>query len=131
VHIRQNDTRIVQTEAGQPLFRIEMTGAQGYCYYNEKTHKDKAQIRPTFRITRLSDSDVTDIHFSYYLETVRGPSRYLGRKTFFETVTLADGEPDLEIIATGGELIIPEPGTYELDVFAGLNARKVDSEYKD
>jgi major membrane immunogen (membrane-anchored lipoprotein) len=129
-HLRQNDIKITQFEADQPLFDIRLIGYDGYCYFNEKTNKHKAVLKPRFQITRLSDSDVTDIHFSYYLETVEGPAKYIGKKTFFETLSIAEGQTDLTYTGANREIIIPEPGTYNLDIYIGLYAHLTDSEFK-
>lgn len=130
VHIRKKDVSIVQTAGYQKLFSIEATGYEGFCYFNEKVEKDRAVVKPTFRITRLVDSDVTDVHFSYYLETVEGPVRFLGRKTYFAEAYIPQGVGAVDYTADFGELTIPEPGTYDLDIYLGLNASRYDSEYK-
>ena len=65
VHIRQNDTKIVQIDEYHELFTIEAVGYEGHCYYNKKLGKDKAVVKPKFKITRMEESDVTDVHFSY------------------------------------------------------------------
>lgn len=131
IHIRNKDFRITQSEASRKLFAIEAVGYDGYCYYNEKTEKNKAVIQPRFKITRLNPSDVNDVHFSYYLETAEGPEQYLGKKTFFAEAKLVPNEKELMFTDRKRELIIPEPGTKDLDVYMGLYARKIDSESKN
>ena len=112
------------------LFSVKAVGYEGFCYFNEKVQKDRAVVKPRFRITRLEDSDVTDVQFSYYLETVEGPEGFLGKKTYFASVNVPQGVNEVEFTADIGELSIPQPGTYNLDLFLGLVANGYDLEYK-
>ena len=61
IHIREDDVKIVQKEDYQELFEIKAVGYEGFCYFNEKVEKDRAVVKPKFKVTRLSDSDVTDV----------------------------------------------------------------------
>lgn len=130
VHIRHDDVKIVQKENYQELFEIKAVGYEGFCYFNEKVEKDRAVVKPKFKVVRLSDSDVTDVQFSYYLETVEGPTSFLGRKTYFASANIPVGVNEMEFTADAGELTIPVPGTYDLDIFLGLIANAYDLEYK-
>ena len=130
VHIRQDDVKIVQAADYRELFAIKAVGYEGFCYFNEKLQKDRAVVKPRFKITRLGESDVTDVHFSYYLETVEGPEGFLGKKTYFASVNISEGVDEVEYTADIGELSIPQPGTYNLDLFLGLIANGYDMEYK-
>ncbi len=130
VHIRQDDVKIVQVADYRELFSVKAVGYEGFCYFNEKVQKDRAVVKPRFRITRLEDSDVTDVQFSYYLETVEGPEGFLGKKTYFASVNVPQGVNEVEFTADIGELSIPQPGTYNLDLFLGLVANGYDLEYK-
>ena len=69
-------------------------------------------------------------HFSYYLETVEGPTNYLGKKTYFAEVHIPRGVTVLDYSAEGGELTIPVPGTYNMDIYLGLKAKVQDLEYR-
>ena len=130
IHIREDDVKIVQKEDYQELFEIKAVGYEGICYFNEKVEKDRAVVKPKFKVMRLSDSDVTDVQFSYYLETVEGPTSFLGRKTYFASANMPVGVNEMEFTADAGELTIPVPGTYDLDIFLGLIANAYDLEYK-
>lgn len=130
VHIRREDASLIQKEGHKPAFEIVASGYAGHCYFNEKINKDKAVIIPKFKIIRLTDTDVTDIHFSYYLETVEGPKHYLGKKTHFAEVSIPQGTKEIEYIAPKSELIIPPSGTYDLDVYMGLYEDISDLQYK-
>ena len=130
IHIREDDVKIVQQENYQELFEIKAVGYEGFCYFNEKVEKDRAVVKPKFKVTRLNDSDVTDVRFSYYLEAVEGPTSFLGRKTYFAKASMPVGVNEMEFTADAGELTIPVPGTYDLDIFLGLIANAYDLEYK-
>lgn len=131
IHIRQKDFRVVQSEAGKRLFEIQAIGYEGFCYFHEKSGKYRAVIKPQFKIKRLNSSDVNDVQFSYYLETVEGPKKYLGRKTYFSQAYVTPAQKELKHVAKGGELTIPNPGSYDLDIYMGLYAEKFDSESKN
>ena len=130
VHVRRNDAAIIQKEGADKAFAITAIGYEGFCYFNEKTNRYKAVVKPKFKISRLVDVDVTDVHFSYYLETVEGPQMYLGKKTYFAEVNIPKGAQEMEYMAQKGELSIPPSGTYDLDIYLGLNADISDLQYK-
>jgi len=129
VQIRQDDKAIVQTAYGKDLFKIEMIGYDGHCYFDERLDKDKAVVSPRFKIVRLTDTNVEDVHFSYYLETYEGPVRFLGKKTYFAAVRMPKGSFEMFYSDEGRELSVPA-GRYDFDMYAGLYAVKADSERK-
>ena len=129
VQIKSEDKAIIQTAGGVDLFKIEATGYKGSCRYDPLVLRDKAVVSPQFKITRLTDTNVEDVHFSYYLQTAEGPSRFLGKKTYFATVVMPKGVYELTYTANEGELSAPL-GKYDTDIFIGLNALTADSEYK-
>ena len=129
VKIKAEDRSIVQKVAGKEYFKIEMVSYNGHCYYDEKILKDKAVVSPTFKVTRLLDTNVEDVHFSYYLESAEGPARFLGKKTYFAEVRVPRGSFETFYTATPGELSIPA-GVYNVDMYAGLIADAKDAEYK-
>ena len=129
VHIRAEDQAIVQTVGTEGLFKIEMIGYKGRCYYDERVKKDKAVVAPEFKITRLSQTNVEDVHFSYYMETAQGPERFLGRKTYYAHTQMLKDAVEIYHTPKDHELTSPA-GEYDFDLYAGLNAIKGDSEYK-
>jgi len=129
VEIKSEDKAIIQKAGGKDLFEIELVGYQGNCYYDKRISKNKAVVAPQFKIKRLSDTNVEDIHFSYYLQTVEGPTRFLGKKTYYATVNMIKGVQEIIYDANAGELTAPL-GQYDVDVYIGLNAILADSDYK-
>jgi len=129
VSVRQSDQAMIQTAGGQDLFAIEIVGYKGRCYYDEQILKDKAVVAPEFKITRLSESHVEDIHFSYYMETYEGPEKFLGRKTYFAKAEMLRQVPEIYYTPEQKELTIPA-GKYDFDMYIGLNVIKNDSEYR-
>ena len=128
VKIRTEDKAIIQTAGGQDLFKIEMIGYNGHCYFDEHILKDKAVVTPKFKITRLEDTNVEDVHFSYYVETAEGPSKFLGKKTYFAEVRMPKGSYESYYTPNSGELSFA-PGVNDFDMYAGMYAVKADSEY--
>lgn len=130
VHIRNKNKKIVQKEGRREIFEIAVVGYEGFCKYSEKLCRDQATVMPKFRVRRLSPSDITDVQISYFLETVEGPAKYLGRKTYFASVSIPEGMNEMYFTAEGGQLSIPQPGTYNLDIYLGLNADRFDMEFR-
>lgn len=130
VHIRRNDATIVQKEGEIKVFEIIASGYSGQCYFNENIKKERAVIYPEFKIIRLEDTDITDIHFSYYLETAEGPETYLGKKTYFAEVSIPKGTRELYYKAKPSELSIPLYGKSDLDVYFGLNEDATELQFK-
>lgn len=129
VQIKQEDRSIIQKAGGRDLFKIEMVAYEGHCYYDERIEKDKAVVSPKFKITRLTDTNVEDIHFSYYLETAEGPAKFLGKKTYYGEVRMPKGSFESYYTPESGELSF-EAGRGKVDMYIGLYAVKADSEYK-
>ena len=129
VQIKDEDKAIIQKAGDVELFKIEITGYDGSCYYDERLYKDKAVVAPHFKITRLAYTNVEDVHFSYYMQTAEGPSRFLGKKTYFAEVRMPKGAFESRYTPSSNELSIPA-GEHDIDMYIGLNAVKADSEYK-
>ena len=129
VSFRPSDQAIIQTASYQKIFKIEVAGYDGNCYFDERVQKNKVAIAPRFKITRLENSNVEDVHFSYYIETAEGPSGYLGRKTYFTEAHINKGQSEVYHSAKGGELSVPF-SRGDVDVYVGLNAKNADSEIK-
>ncbi len=129
VQIDGANKSIIQKAAGYDLFKIEVVGYDGHCYFDERVSKVKAVVAPRFRVTRLDDTSVEDVHFSYYIETAEGPARFLGKKTYFTEVKLPKGAKEAYHTPKPGELSVPA-GEHEADIYVGLYAIRADSEYK-
>ena len=129
VEVKKEDKAIIQKAGGVNLFKIEVVGYAGNCYYDERISKEKAVVTPKFKITRLSDTNVEDVHFSYYLETAVGPTRFLGKKTYFAQTHMIKGVNEMLYTASFGELSI-QPEERDVDIYVGLNANADDSEYR-
>ena len=62
-------------------FQIELKGYSGYCYFDKRINRRKAVIIPQFEVRRLRQNlDETDVDFTYFTETIKGPPEYLGKK---------------------------------------------------
>ncbi|MFV0626285.1 MAG: hypothetical protein ACK5N8_02905 [Alphaproteobacteria bacterium] len=131
VQIKRTNAYIVQTSNVSEEFMIELTGYEGYCFFDRRIKHDKAVITPVFKIKRIHPNDVSDVHFSYYTETVKGPPAYLGKKTYFAKVLIPVDEKEVEYKAKPVEIRIPPNMKYEFDIFLGLNLSQSDRIYND
>lgn len=139
VIINRDTSYLTQIVNYREEFQIAITGFDGYCYMDTRVNRTKAVINPVFSIKRLRPSDETDVHFAYYTETVKGPPAYLGKKTYFATVTIPAGELETEYKAPAVEVKVPENMKYEFDINLGLvispeeqkyNSRTFDINYR-
>ncbi|MDR1694724.1 MAG: hypothetical protein LBR70_06020 [Lactobacillaceae bacterium] len=129
VLITRNDAYLVQKGLNHEEFNIELIGYEGYCYYDTRISHDKAVVTPIFKIKRLRPNDETDIMFSFYAETVKGPPEYLGKKTYFEKAEIPVDIIETEYRGQQAEVRIPPNMRYEFDINLGLNIAKKDKEY--
>ena len=122
LHIKRLDSTLVQKQGKEKAFEIAAIGYSGYCYFNEVIEEYRAVVKPEFQVTRLSDTDITDVHFSYYLETAEGPKSYLGKKTYFAEISISQGMHEIKYIADAIEMTIPKNRAKDADIYLGLNA---------
>lgn len=125
VGIRAEHKKLVQSQGNQEAFLIEIIGREGHCYYDENIFKEKAVVAPRVRVKRLSNTNIEDVHFSYYLETYEGPANYLGQKTYFAVVNMPKGVDEVYYTPAKGELTVPL-GKYNPDIYMGLNEDQSD-----
>ncbi len=103
--------------------KVELKGYEGYCYYDDKTNSHMAVLAPIFEITRLKAGDETDIHFSYYTQTLKGPPEFLGKKTYFAKTSIGLHENSRAYKPEPVEVRIPDNREYSLDINLGLYAK--------
>lgn len=130
VHIKRTDSALIQKEGNKKAFEIIAYKYSGYCYHDETTGKYKTRIKPEFKVIRLANVDVTDIQFSYYLETAEGPSAFLGKKSYFANVILPVGASEITYVADEVELSIPQDKNSDADVYFGLNEDISDLQFR-
>lgn len=127
--ISRDTAYIIQKSQVAEDFSIELVGTDGYCYYDEKIKHDKAVVAPIFKIKRLSPNGQTDIMFSYYTKTIKGPPEYLGTKTHFVTVLMPKDVDELQYTGKQTEVRIPAGMKYDYDIILGLALSKADYDY--
>ncbi|MBR1605296.1 MAG: hypothetical protein IJ660_04230 [Alphaproteobacteria bacterium] len=120
VQIIRNEAYLSQFVGYKEQFQISISGYDGYCYYDNVLQRHRAVIRPTFKIKRLSRSPETDVRFSYYTETVKGPTEYLGKKTHYITAHIRADELETYYTAPEVKVFIPEKMIKDYDVNLGL-----------
>lgn len=130
IEVKKQDSVIVQKVGSEPIFEISIKGFEGFCYYNERTRKNKAVVRPKVLVRRLSETTISTVHFSYYLETSVGPAAYLGQKIYFEKVLMPKDVEDIEYVLDARELQVPEYAEHRPDLYLGLMANPDDSEFR-
>lgn len=120
VTIDRADARLIQKVNYQDDFEIEFKGVEGFCWYDERVKQEKARITPVFVVRKLRGTDESDVHFSWFTNTVKGPPAYLGKKTYFVSASLAQGERIKELRGDAVDVKIPRDMMYEFEIFAGL-----------
>ncbi len=129
VNIPRDSSYLTQIVNYREEFQISLIGYEGHCYFDTRVNRDKAVINPTFKIKRLRKSDETDVHFAYYTETIKGPPAYLGKKTYYLSVTIPENEKELIYTADSVEVKIPPEMKYEFDINLGLYITPEEAKY--
>lgn len=142
ITIKREDARLIQIVNYKDNFMVELKGTEAFCYFDDRVKQEKAVITPIFEVKRLQQSDENDVQFAWFTNTIKGPPAFLGKKTYFEAVSLSADENEKEFKGKAVEVKIPQEMMYEFEIFAGLvispqgkayNQRffDVDMEYDD
>lgn len=129
VRILRGNSYLTQFVNYRETFQISINGYEGYCYYDTALARHRAVIRPIFKIKRLSPSDETDVRFSYYTETVKGPPAYLGKKTYYLTVKIKADELETTYKAPAVNVFVPAEMLDDYDINLGLWLRPDEERY--
>ena len=129
VTLSRENSRLIQKVNYQDDFEVEFKGYEGYCFYDKRVNREKARITPIFVVTKLRKTDESDVHFSWFTETLKGPPEYLGRRDYFTGTTLPQGGRSKEFRGQSVELKIPDYMKYEFEINAGLNLSKEEKKY--
>lgn len=120
VQILRDNAYVSQYVNYKETFQINLSGYEGYCYYEQSVGRHRAVIYPIFKIRRLTPSDETDVRFSYYTETLKGPPEYLGKKTYYANAHIPLNELETTYKAPAAKVFIPEEMIDNYDINLGL-----------
>lgn len=129
VTIKREDARLIQIVDYQDNFEVELVGFEGFCYFDTRVNQEKAKITPIFEVNKLRNTDESDIQFSWFTNTIKGPPAYLGKKSYFEETSLKKGELHKKFKGNQVEVKIPVDMMYEFEIFAGLNLTPNEKKY--
>lgn len=129
VTIKREDSRLIQKVNYQDDFEVELKGVEAFCYFDQRVKKEKAKITPIFVVHKLRNTDETDIQFSWFTNTIKGPPAYLGKKTYFTGTSMGKGERSKEFRGEEVEVKIPVEMMYDFEVFAGLVVSPQEKKY--
>ena len=129
VTIKREDARLIQIVNYQDNFEIELVGFEGFCYYDTRVNQEKAKITPLFVVSKLRNTDESDVQFSWFTNTIKGPPAFLGKKTYFVETTLKKDEKRKEFKGKEVEVKIPVDMMYEFEIFAGLELSPKEKKY--
>lgn len=129
VTIKRDDSRLIQKVNYQDDFEVEFKGVEAFCYFDERVKQEKAKIIPIFVVHKLRNTDETDIHFSWFTNTIKGPPAFLGKKAYFTGTSMLQGERSKEFRGEEVEVKIPVEMMYEFEIFAGLVVSPEEKKY--
>lgn len=129
VLIERDNAYFVQKDHQNEDFLVELVGYDGYCFFDTRINHDKAIIKPVFKIKRLRPTDETDVMFSFYAETIKGPPEYLGKKTYFARTTIPLKSTEIEFTGPEAEVRIPPDMKYNFDINLGISLSLDDKIY--
>lgn len=123
---------VVQKVNAQDDFQIELKGYEGYCYFNEYDKRRKAVITPQFSVRRLRGRlDETDVHFSFFTETIKGPPAFLGKKSYFEQVEIPLQQKEKTFSGRTVEVSIPNADYGDFPIYLGLDLTAEETKYNN
>jgi len=131
VQISRDNSYLTQFVNYREAFQISISGYEGYCYYDRLLERHRAVISPVFKVRRLRPSDETDVRFSYYTETIKGPPEYLGKKTYHLTVNIPTNKIEIEYKSHPVNVFIPAEMLYEYDINLGLWISPEEAKYNN
>ncbi len=129
VTIKREDARLIQIVNYRDNFEVELIGFEGFCYFDTRVKQEKARITPIFVVNKLRNTDESDVQFSWFTNTIKGPPAYLGKKSYFVETSLAKGERRKEFKGAQVEVKIPVDMMYEFEIFAGLELSPKEKQY--
>lgn len=129
VTINREDARLIQKVNYQDDFEVELKAIEGYCFFDTRVKQEKAKIIPIFVVNKLRNTDETDIQFSWFTNTIKGPPAYLGKKNYFVGTSMTFGERSKEFKGPEIEVKIPAEMMYDFEVFAGLVVSPQEKKY--
>lgn len=129
VSIKREDARLIQIVNYQDNFEIELIGFEGFCYYDTRVNQEKAKITPIFEIKKLRDTDESDVQFSWFTNTIKGPPEFLGKKAYFVETSLSANQKYKKFKGKQVEVKIPQDMMYEFEIFAGLEISPQEKKY--
>ena len=113
-------------------FQIELKGYSGYCYFDKRINRRKAVIIPQFEVRRLRQNlDETDVDFTYFTETIKGPPEYLGKKHYFGHVTIPLNQREKVLNGKQLELKIPNEDYGRFEIYLGLELSPEERKYNN
>lgn len=129
VTIKREDARLIQIVNYRDNFEVELIGFEGFCYFDTRVKQEKARITPIFVVNKLRNTDESDVQFSWFTNTIKGPPAYLGKKSYFVETSLQKGERRKEFKGAQVEVKIPVDMMYEFEIFAGLELSPKEKQY--
>ncbi len=110
-------------------FQIELTGYEGYCYYDKTRRTNYASIMPVFSIKRLKDSSVTEVDVNFYTQTIKGPPAYIGRRSYWASVIISENEREREFSGPQVKVKLPPENTDEFEILLGIDLTGAEYRY--
>lgn len=110
-------------------FQIELTGYEGYCYYDAVRKTNYAAITPSFVVRRLKDTEVSAVDVSFYTQTVKGPPAYIGRKTYYTSTVIGEYERSREFKGQMVKVKLPPQNVDEFEILLGIDLTHAEYRY--
>lgn len=88
IYIPTQSSYLTQIVNYSTNFRVELTGYESYCYTYAPANMRFAIITPYFMVRRLRPSKDTEVDFSFYTQTQKGPPEFLGKRSYFASVKI-------------------------------------------
>lgn len=97
IFISTSNYQLTQIVNYSKNFKVELVGYSGYCYTYLPANMRFAIITPQLKVTRLRPSQDTEVDFSFYAKTQKGPPEFLGKRSYFASVDIPNQETEVSL----------------------------------
>ncbi len=111
---------LTQKDTGFEDFQIQVSGYEGYCYFDTDIKSYKAVITPIFELSRLAPSKDCQVDFKFFTETLSGPPEYLGKWQHHQSASIGRNQKYIKFKGKTIEQRVPNENKETFKINLGL-----------
>lgn len=110
-------------------FQVELIGFDGYCEQELHNKRSIAVVTPIFRVQRLRDSDETAVDVSFFTQAVKGPPKFLGKRSYSASTQIKRDEREKEFRGKSVKIRIPDDDSENFEILMGMDVSSQEFKY--